>query len=157
MPTALHPNRESRTAPQQYATFYVGDILLGVDICAVQEINRQAEATRVPHAPEHIRGVINLRGDVATVVDLRNVLGLPRVEVTRDSRNLIVHSQDEAIGLLVDRVADIVAIAPEDISPSPANLNGVDGRFFRGVYATESAIIVLLDIEQALADVGAQT
>ncbi len=140
----------------QYATFYVGDVLLGVDICAVQEINRQAEATRAPHAPQHVRGVINLRGEVATVIDLRTVLGLPRAEVTRDSRNLIVHSEGEAIGLLVDRVADIVAIDAAEISPPPANLKGIDGRFFHGVHTMDEEIVVLLDVEQVLADCAPQ-
>ncbi len=145
-----------RTAIQQFATFYVGDILLGVDICTVQEINRQAEATRVPHAPQHVRGVINLRGDVATVIDLRTVLGLERADVTRDSRNLIIHSDGEAIGLLVDRVADIVAIDAADVSPSPANLKGVDGRYFQGVYTTELELVVLLDVEQVLSECSPQ-
>lgn len=137
---------------QQFATFYVGDLLLGVDIRQVQEINRQLEVTPVPGAPPFVRGVINLRGEVATVINLRTVLGLPRVEVTRETRNLIVHSQGEAIGLLVDKISDILTVRGDEISSPPSNLSGVDGRFFTGVYATETELVVLLDIEQALSD-----
>jgi purine-binding chemotaxis protein CheW len=140
------------TGDIQIATFHVGELLLGVDIREVQEINRQLEVTRVPKAPGFVRGVINLRGEVATVIDLRCVLGLPASGVSRDSRNLIVHSQGEAIGLLVDRIADILSLDDDDILPAPANVDGVDGRFFRGVYPVKDSIVVLLDVEQVLAD-----
>lgn len=143
---------DAGTGVSQYATFYVGELLLGVDIRQVQEINRQVDVTPVPNAPPHVRGVINLRGEVATVIDLRTVLGMPAAEETRDSRNLIVHSQGEAIGLWVDRISDILAVRPDEVTPTPANVDGVDGRFFRGVYSQDNNLIVLLDIEQVLAD-----
>jgi purine-binding chemotaxis protein CheW len=147
--TANHP---STTAELQFATFYVGHMLLGVDIRVVQEINRQSEITQVPHAPAYVRGVINLRGDVATVVDLRTILGLPTSEASRQSRNLIVHHQGEAIGLLVDRISDILTIREDEISPPPTNVDGVDGRLMSGVCALDSEIVVLLDIDQVLYD-----
>lgn len=149
MTTTAAPNT---TDVQQFATFYVGDLLLGVDIRLVQEINRQLDITPVPSAPKHVRGVINLRGEVATVIDLRTVLGLPEAEVQRDTRNLIVHSQGEAIGLWVDRISDILSVRPEDISEPPSNVDGVDGKFFLGVHTLESDICVLLNVEQVLAD-----
>lgn len=136
----------------QFATFYVGELLMGVDIRLVQEINRQLEMTPVPNAPSHVRGVINLRGEVATVIDLRTVLGLPPAEQTRDTRNLIVHSQNEAIGLLVDRISDILTLYPDQVSEPPSNVDGVDGKFFLGVHTLEKEICVLLDVEQVLAD-----
>ena len=144
--------RGTRGAEQQFATFYVGSVLLGVDIRIVQEINRQSEITEVPHAPEHVRGVINLRGDVATVIDLRRVFGLPRVAATRDTRNLIVHSQGEAIGLLVDSISDILTLRSDEISPPPANIDEIDGRFIAGVHTRESEIVVLLNVEKVLGE-----
>lgn len=150
MTATLAPNRE-RTSEVQFATFYVGDMLLGVDIRHVQEINRHSQITAVPHAPNYVRGVINLRGDVATVIDLRTVLGLPKSEATREARNLIVHHQGEAIGLMVDRISDILTLREDEISPPPANVEGVDGRLMQGVYTLESEIVVLLDVDQALA------
>lgn len=153
MSTATHlPSRHSSSAEQQYATFYVGHMLLGIDIGVVQEINRHSGFTRVPHAPEYVRGVINLRGEVATVINLRTVLGLPNAESQRDSRNLIVHHRGESIGLVVDQISDILTIQDDDVTAPPSNVGGVDGRLMKGVYTLDSAIVVLLDIDQVLSD-----
>ncbi|MCA9240864.1 MAG: chemotaxis protein CheW [Planctomycetales bacterium] len=153
MPAILEdPSASTRGIERQFATFYLGDMLFGVDISSVQEINRQVDITPVPHAPKHVRGVINLRGEVATVIDLRTVLGLPPSEVGRDTRNLIVHSQGEAIGLWVDRISDILTVKVDDICTPPANVDGIDGKFFQGVHAMKDNIVVLLDVEAVLAD-----
>ena len=156
MSAVIAADRIGTTAELQFATFYVGHMLLGVDIRVVQEINRQSEITQVPHAPEYVRGVINLRGDVATVVDLRTILGLPKSDSSRQTRNLIVHHRGEAIGLLVDRISDILTIDEDQISPPPTNVDGVDGRLMSGVCTLDSAIVVLLDIDQVLLDSARQ-
>ncbi|MEW4452936.1 chemotaxis protein CheW [Bremerella sp. JC817] len=142
--------KKSAPADLQLATFYVGDLLLSLPIGFVQEINRNLDLTEVPHAPPHVRGVINLRGDVATVIDLRRILGLGAAEVTPQSRNLIVRSGDESIGLWVDRIADIISITTDGITPPPANISGADGRYFKGVYRTDSDIVVILDVDEVL-------
>jgi purine-binding chemotaxis protein CheW len=151
MSTAV-ADRSGATAELQFATFYVGHMLLGVDIRVVQEINRQSEITQVPHAPDYVRGVINLRGDVATIVDLRAILGLPKSDSSRQTRNLIVHHQGEAIGLLVDQISDILTLREDEINPPPTNVDGVDGRLMSGVCTLESEIVVLLDIDEVLSD-----
>jgi purine-binding chemotaxis protein CheW len=150
--STLSPTRQRSTVERQYATFYVGHMLLGVDIGVVQEINRHAGFTRVPHAPEYVRGVINLRGEVATIIDLRTILGLPKSESQSDSRNLIVHYRGESIGLVVDRISDILTISDDDVSPPPTNVGGVDGRLMKGVCTLDTAIVILLDIDQVLSD-----
>ena len=152
MSTVAALNRRVRAGEQQYATFYVGPVLLGVDIRIVQEINRHSEITEVPHAPLCVRGVINLRGEVATIVDLRTILGMPRIATTRESRNLIVHSRGEAIGLMVDRISDILTLRSDEIDPPPANISNIDGRLIAGVHALENEIVVLLDVEKVLAE-----
>ena len=135
----------------QVATFCVQNLLLAIDIALVQEINRQLVLTEVPHAPDNVRGVVNLRGEVVTVVDMRTILGLPRAEVSRECRNVVIQSGGEAIGLLVDRIADILTIPICEIAPPPANIDGVEGRFFKGVYTMDDSIAVILDVEEALA------
>lgn len=132
----------------EYATFYVGELLLGVDINQIQEINRQLNLTRVSHAPNYVRGVINLRGDVVTVVDLRAILQLPIVDISHENRNVIIKSGDEHIGLLIDRIADVVVYKQDEIEPSPANVGSVDGAFFKGVCKLESELLILLDTEK---------
>ena len=144
--------RDMETTEMQFATFYVGDMLLGVDIQQVQEINRQLNVTEVPHSPVHIRGVINLRGEVTTVADLRKILGLPPGEVTHEGRNLIVTSQGESIGFLVDRISDILTLRSDQTDPPPTNVDGVAARFFSSVHSMESEILVILNIEEALSD-----
>jgi purine-binding chemotaxis protein CheW len=136
----------------ELATFYVGDMLMGIDIRQIQEIGRQVESTGVPHAPTHVRGVVNLRGEVVTVIDLRTVLELPSSSVTQQTRNVIVNSKGERVGLLVDRVADVVIVATSEIEPPPANLAGVDGRFFTGVFKLENELLIILDVEEVLGD-----
>ncbi|MBN1852235.1 MAG: chemotaxis protein CheW [Pirellulales bacterium] len=152
MSTTLEVKPKCSLEELQLVTFYVGDLLLGLDILQLQEIIRNFDVTPAPHAPDYVLGVINLRGDVVTVVDLRTVLGYPPAEVTRETRNLIVESQGEFIGLLVDRIADTVSITLDAIEPCPSNIDGVEGRFFRGVYTTETDIVVILDLEETLSN-----
>ena len=134
----------------QLATFYVGDLLLGLEIDQVQEINRCLDVTTVPHAPDWVRGVINLRGDVVTVIDLRSVLGLERGTVTKDSRNLIVNVSGELVGLCVDRISDIITVSRDDVIPPPPNISELDERFFSGVFTGENDIVAVLNLQEAL-------
>ncbi len=138
-------------AETEYVTFCVADTLLGVDICQVEEINRLVDLTTVPHAPKYVRGVINLRGDVVTVVDLRTILGLPPTETIQQSRTVVVGSKDEKIGLLVDRIGDVVKARDSQIDAPPANLGGMDGRLCKGVYKSDTELLVTLDVEAVLA------
>lgn len=134
----------------QFATFYVDELLLALPIEHVQEINRNLEITPIPQAPSHVRGVMNLRGDVATVIDMRRVLGFAPAEVTPLSRNLIVRTADVSIGLWIDQISDIITIEADTITPPPANVSGVDGRYFRGVHRTETDLVVIVDVDQVL-------
>lgn len=136
----------------QYATFYVADALLGVPLQQIEEINRHVAVTPVPHAPTHVRGVINLRGEVVTVVDLRGILGLGKTDINGQTRTVIVSSSGEHVGLLVDRVGDVVDAGGGDLLPAPANVSGADGRFFRGVQRLESELMVVLDIDELLSN-----
>ena len=143
---------ESKVEVQQYATFYVGNLLLGIDIGQVQEINRQLDVTNVPQAPKCVRGVINLRGEVTTVIDLRTILGLEQTEVTENSRNLILNFEGETLGFLVDRVSDITALKSSEVDPPPSNIKGIQGKYFLGVHALETEILVLLNLDAVLAE-----
>lgn len=130
----------------QYATFYVGEQLMGVDLTYVHEINRHVEATPVPRAPAFVRGVINLRGEVVTVLDLRAVLGLDVDGAADEPRCVVIDAAGEKTGLLVDRVADVLALCPAQIDPPPANIGGVDGRRLSGVCRLEEELLVILDV-----------
>lgn len=150
IPTAENDSLQSQSQPIQYVTFYVGGLMMAIPIHQVQEINRHLDVTRVPHAGENIRGVINLRGEVVSVIDLPRVLGFGNAEVTAKSRNVIIHHNEEQIGLIVDDIADILPIVKSEIRSAPANVKGVEGRFFKGVYTTDTQIAVILDVNEAL-------
>ncbi|MGO9114300.1 MAG: chemotaxis protein CheW [Thermoguttaceae bacterium] len=130
----------------ELATFYAADLLLGIPIHKVEEISRYCAITPVPGAPASVCGVMSLRGEVVTVLDLRVVLGLGKTECTRQTRNVIVQAAGERIGLLVDRVADVVRAATADLLPPPANMSGAESTMFQAVYRMESELLVLLDV-----------
>jgi purine-binding chemotaxis protein CheW len=144
-------NKSARAGEVEFVTFYVGNLLIGVDIHNVEEINRQVEVTPVPQAPPHVRGVINLRGEVVTVVDLCKVLEMGQTEINQHTRTVVVNSGNEEIGLLVDRVADVVLTRSELMEPPPANVSGVDGRFFKGLYKLDNSLLIVLDVDAAIA------
>lgn len=137
-------------APGEYATFHVGGILLGIPIQQVEEINRLLDVTQVPHSPEYVCGVVNLRGEVVTILDLRSILGLEPLDITATSRNVVVHHRGERVGLLVDSIGDVVRAQAQEMETPPANIHGLERQFFTGVCKLEQQLLVLLDIEQVL-------
>jgi len=134
----------------ELATFYVGDALCGMDILKVQEINKLMEMTKVPQAPEYVTGILNLRGQIVTIVDLGKKLGLGKTDYGDDPRNIIVNAPSEHIGLLVRKISDVVMANPDRIESAPANMNGIQGSFFTGVYKTEDKLIGILNVERVL-------
>lgn len=134
----------------ELATFYVGRALCGMDILKVQEINKLMEMTKVPQAPDYMVGILNLRGQIVTIIDLGQKLGLGNIDVSNESRNIIVNTPGEHVGLLVSRISDVVMADPDKIEPAPANMNGIQGAFFTGVYKTENKLIGILNIKEVL-------
>jgi purine-binding chemotaxis protein CheW len=139
----------SRT-PVELVTFYQGEAVCGLDILQVEEINRQLEMTIVPKAPDYVLGILNLRGKIVTVIDLGQKIGLSPTEVGDTTRNIIIHTADDHIGLLVDRIADVVAVDWDQVSPPPPNVSGIQGRFFEGVLQTAKGLIAILDLIEVL-------
>lgn len=138
----------------QVSTFYVDDVLYGIDINRVQEINKLSDLTGVPMSPPYVRGVINLRGKIVTVIDLGYKLRKRRTEQTDETKNIIVESKGEYIGLMVDRIWDVVTTNTEALNPPPANIGGVQGKLFRGVIQRDRELVGILDIERILVDDG---
>jgi len=134
----------------ELSTFYVGDALYGMDILRVQEINRLMDFTKVPQSPEYVMGIMNLRGQIVTVIDLSKKLGLSKTELKDESRNIIVNDQGEYIGLLVDRISDVVRSDTVKIEPPPSNMGGVQGKFLQGVFKMDKNLIGILNVEELL-------
>jgi purine-binding chemotaxis protein CheW len=136
----------------ELATFFVGDALCGMDILKVQEINKLIEMTRVPQAPEYVLGILNLRGEIVTIIDLGKKLGLKSTDLNDKTRNVIVNSNEEHIGLMVEQISDVVQAEWRKVEKPPANIGGLQGRFFTGVYKTEDRLIGILDVDKVLED-----
>ncbi len=134
----------------ELATFFIGDALCGMDILKVQEINKLMEMTKVPQAPDYVTGILNLRGQIVTIVDLGKKLGLGETNLHDDPRNIIVNAPSEHIGLLVRKISDVVMADPDRIESAPANMSGIQGVFFTGVYKTEDKLIGILNVEEVL-------
>ena len=136
----------------ELATFYVGEALCGMDILNVQEINKLMDMTKVPQSPEYVTGILNLRGQIVTVIDLGKKLGLCSTDCSETTRNIIVNADNEYIGLLVSSISDVVEAKWDKVEEPPANIGGVQGVFFKGVFKTKDRLIGILDVNKVLAD-----
>lgn len=127
------------------SVFRLGGAMFGIPAAQIQEVVQMGSLTPVRHAPPFIIGIRNLRGRIVTVIDLRARLELGEADRGLDSRILIVDSEGELVGLLVDRVDDIVFLREEDMSPPPSNLGALKEKALRGVYRSTHGLVTLLD------------
>ena len=149
----VKPKATSDEEEVMYSCFYLGDTLCGLDIELVQEIYDDLEIAYVPLAPEYILGVMNLRGQIVTVIDQRCKIGLGNSTINNSSRILIVRADDEFFGLLVDRIADVVSTTRNKIVKPPSNVKGLQGAYFKGVIHTDSnELLALLDLDALLTE-----
>jgi purine-binding chemotaxis protein CheW len=137
-------------AEEQLVTFSLGSEEFGVDIMCVKEIIRIPPITRVPKAPDHVEGVINLRGNVIPVVSLRTRFGMPRAEETDLSRIMVLQVKAKVFGIRVDAVTEVLRLDSENIEPPPPIALGMDAQFIRGVGKTGERLLVLLELDQIL-------
>ncbi|MBI5017384.1 MAG: chemotaxis protein CheW [Deltaproteobacteria bacterium] len=134
----------------QLVTFHVGQEEFGVDILDVREINRLMDITRVPHAPEFVEGVINLRGQVIPVVDLRRRFGLEAAGRDKNNRIVVLELGGKVVGFLVDSVSEVLRVSKTLVEPPPAIAGGIDTDYIRGVVKLEDRLLVLLDLQRLL-------
>ncbi len=134
----------------QLVTFNVGEEEFGVEILAVREINRMMEITRVPHAPPFVEGVINLRGRVIPVVDLRKRFGLGEIERDKNTRIVVVELGDKVVGFLVDSVSEVLRVPEDLVEPPPPIVGGIDREYLDGVVKLEDRLLILLDLKKLL-------
>jgi purine-binding chemotaxis protein CheW len=145
-PTAL----QAAVSDEQVVVFDVAKESYAVHIARVQEIIRLQQITVIPGAPESIEGVINLRGKVIPVLDLRKRFRLEATEHTRSSRIVVVEINDQTIGLIVDGVSEVLRVPSDSIEPPSPLVSGIDSRYLRGIAKLDGRLIVLLDLDQVL-------
>jgi len=134
----------------QFVTFRIDELLFGIDVLKVREINRVLDITEVQHSPSHIRGLVNLRGQVVTIFDMGIRLGLPQREISEESHNIVL--KREPVGLLVDAIGDVVQTDQDNIEHSPANVSGIESDFMAGVVRQNNELILILSTDKLLND-----
>lgn len=135
---------------RQFATFTVDDLFFGIEVLEVQEVFRYLEMTRVPLAPGVIHGLINLRGQIVTAVDMRQRLGLHASNNQDLPMNIVVRSSDGPVSLLVDEIGDVLEMNEESFEPVPDNMPRARREMLSGVYKLEGKLLLVLDTEQVL-------
>jgi len=133
---------------QQYCTFLVDGLLLGVEVENVQEVADALALTPVPLAPPAVRGLINLRGQIVTAIDLRTRLDLPELTTDQKPKNVILGGNDGAVSLLVDAIGDIVEVTQESFEPAPATLPAVARKIVKGVFKLPNHLLLALGLEE---------
>ena len=136
------------------ATFFIRDARCALDAAGVQEVIRPGTLTPVRHAPEEVLGIINLRGRIVTILDVGLRLGFPAIAPGPDNRIMVIDDRGEFIGLLVDRVAEMVEYGGGQVEPPPANVSQAQSRFFTGVCRVDRLVISMVDVGQILSESG---
>ncbi|KAA3615447.1 MAG: chemotaxis protein CheW [Calditrichaeota bacterium] len=134
----------------QLVSFKLGNEEFGIDILAVQEIIRMIEITRVPNSPNFVEGVINLRGKVLPVVNLRKRLGLPVKEYDKSTRIVVVDLERKTVGFIVDSVSEVLRISSVVTEPPPQMVGRVDSEYITAVGKLEDRLVILLDLNRIL-------
>jgi purine-binding chemotaxis protein CheW len=134
---------------RQFCTFRLDGFLFGIEVLDVQEVLRYQEMTRVPRAPETIAGLLNLRGEIVTAVDLRRRLALGLRPTEELPMNVIVRTEGGAVSFLVDSIGDVVDVDEERFETPPETLSGPARGLIRGAYKLENELLLMLDTERA--------
>jgi purine-binding chemotaxis protein CheW len=145
-------NADSNDEVLQWVTYRLEDETYGINVMQVQEVLRYTEIAPVPGAPSYVLGIINLRGNVVTVIDTRARFGLMSSEVTDNSRIVIIEAEKQVIGILVDSVAEVVYLRSSEIDSAPNIGTEESAKFIQGVSNREGELLILVDLNKLLND-----
>lgn len=148
--TTSSPETADRALSRQYATFDVAGAYFGIDVLQVQEVLRHQEMTSVPLAPPVVEGLINLRGQIVTALDMRRRLGLPSRASGETAMNVVVRTEEGAVSLLVDEIGDVVEVDSASFERPPENLDPAIRDLVRGIHKLKDRLLLVLDIGQTL-------
>ena len=138
------------SSQETFCTFTVDHIYFGVEVHKVQEVIRYQQMTRVPLAPKVVEGLINLRGQLVTAIDLRTRLGLD-VENPEEPMNVVIRNAGGSVSLLVDEIGDVIAVDREQFENTPETLRGVPAELIRGAYKLDEKLLLVLDTDKVIA------
>ena len=150
MSTQTQSSEVARSTTHQFLTFALGAEEYGVEILKIQEIKGYSQVTPLPNAPSYVKGVINLRGTVVPILDLRAKFGLPEAAVTPFTVIVVVQVQGKTMGFLVDAVSDVLTVTGDAIQPTPDCHGQLDTRLLTGLTQAGEKLVILLDIDRVL-------
>lgn len=153
MTTTAHSHDQESGASitaRQFSTFYVDGLYFGVEVLKVQELIRYQEMTRVPLAHTVIRGLINLRGQIVTAIDMRRRLDTPERPADQMPMNVVVRTDDGAVSLLVDEIGDVVEVQEDQFEAAPETIRGRANELVTGVYKMTEHLLLVLDVERTV-------
>jgi purine-binding chemotaxis protein CheW len=136
----------------QWVTFRLENESYGINVMQVQEVLRYTEIAPVPGAPPYVLGIINLRGNVVTVIDTRSRFALPNTETTDQTRIVIIEAENQVVGILVDAVAEVVYLRQSEIETTPNVGNEESAKFIQGVCHKNDELLILVDLEKLMSD-----
>ena len=136
----------------QWVTFKLQDETYGINVMQVQEVLRYTEIAPVPGSPDYVLGIINLRGNVVTVIDTRSRFGLAPADVTDNSRIVIIEAEKQVLGIMVDSVAEVVYLKSSEIDTAPNVGTDESARFIQGVSNRDSELLILVDLNKLLSE-----
>ncbi|MBY6186855.1 chemotaxis protein CheW [Marinobacter hydrocarbonoclasticus] len=136
----------------QWVTFHLEQETYGINVMQVREVLRYSAIAPVPGAPSYVLGIINLRGNVVTVIDTRARFGLPEAPITDNTRIVIIEAEDQVVGILVDSVAEVVYLNSSEVDSAPNVGNEESAKFIQGVCHRDDKLLILVDLEKLLSD-----
>ncbi|MDI9245623.1 chemotaxis protein CheW [Marinobacter sp. CHS3-4] len=139
-------------AGSEYLTFCLGDEFYAIDILKVQEIQGYGGVTRIAQAPEFVKGVVNLRGTIVPIIDLRARFGIGELTYDEFTIMIILNLEHRIVGIVVDSVSDVLRLSDQDVRPSPTFSASVDTRYIRGLADIDETMVIVLDIDGLMAD-----
>lgn len=145
-------NSSSEDPVLQWVTFKLAGETYGVNVMQVQEVLRYTEIAQVPGAPSYVIGIINLRGNVVTVIDTRERFALPPGEITDNTRIVIIEADSHVVGILVDSVAEVVYLRQSEIETAPNVGNEESAKFIQGVCHKNNELLILIELDKLLTD-----
>lgn len=143
-------NIQSLTGHQEFLTFTLGEEEYAIDILTVQEIRGYDAVTRIANAPEYIKGVINMRGVIVPVIDMRLKLQVGAAEYNQFTVMIILNLGERVVGMVVDGVSDVIALNPEDVRPAPEFGAALDTQYIQGLASQEERMVIVVDIEKLM-------
>ena len=138
------------SAANQLCTFYLDDLYFGVEVQKVQEVIRYQEMTRIPLAPPVVRGLINLRGQIVTAIDMRRRLDLPQLPEGRLPMNVVIRTENGPLRLLVDEIGNVLEVNGDEFEQPPETLRGVVRELIKGTYKLRNHLLLNLDCERTI-------